>query len=108
MDINFNAKMAKIQKISINEDVNVKDNSTVVNTTTTSSPGGIVINNTANTTNDTTNDTVNATDNENEQENDQDIDANDSGSGLNEMLVFGSVLVAVYMYSRKRRGLNFF
>ena len=106
MDINFDAKMAEIQNMAINEDLNVNDNSTVINTTTTSSPGGIVISNTANTTNDTTNDTVNATDNENEQENDQETDA--TGSGLNEMMIFGAVLIAVYMYSRKRRGLKLF
>jgi hypothetical protein len=102
MNLNFDEKMSAIKNMKMNEQVNNSDNSKVVTTNTTSSPGGIVISNTANTTNDTTNDTVNDTVNDTEQDTEQ---SSEEGGGFTEMLVFAAVLAAVYMYSRKRRGL---
>jgi hypothetical protein len=102
LNLNMDAKMEEIKNMKLNENVTNTDNSKVVNTNTTSSPGGIVISNTANTTNDTVNDTINDTEVDNVQDNEQSAE---TGSGMTDMLIFGAVLVAVYMYSRKRRGL---
>lgn len=97
LNLNFDKKMEAVRNMQVNESVSNNDNSKVVNTDTTSSPGGIVISNTASTTNDTTNDTVNDTVVDNVQETEQ-----DSGSGMTDMLVFGALLVAIYMYNKRK------
>ena len=97
LNLNFDKKMEAVKNMQVNENVSNNDNSKVVNTNTTSSPGGIVISNTASTTNDTTNDTINDTVVDNVQETEQ-----DSGSGMTDIFVFGALLVAIYLYNKKK------
>ena len=97
LNLNFDKQMESVKNMEVNESVSNNDNAKVVNTNTTSSPGGIVITNSASTNNETVNDTVNDTEVDNVQETEQ-----DSGSGMTDMLVFAALLVAIYMYNRKK------
>jgi len=98
----MNMDMSSIENLKKNKVENKDDNSVKVVNNTNSSPGGIVISNTANTTNETTNDTVNEDDIVNEQSSDQ---STDTGSGISmDMIIFGIVLAGVYMYGKKMRG----
>tara|TARA_B100000902_G_C27318915_1_gene923047 strand:- start:2679 stop:3005 length:327 start_codon:yes stop_codon:yes gene_type:complete len=99
MDMNMN--MTNMDNIKQNKNNNNEDNSIKVVNNTTGNPGGIVISNTANTNNDTTNDTVNDELIANDQYADQ---STETGSGISmDLVIFGIILVGIFMYNRKNR-----